>query len=64
MVAFNIIWSEEIASILNIDVKTLYDNRWKNRTGCPIRRYGGRIGAKREEFFDWLSNFGVLVHNG
>ena len=62
MVDFQIVRPPEIARDLGIKRATIYDNRWKERTGCPLRKYGSRLGVIKSEYIKWKLNFGVLIN--
>ena len=42
-----------MAAILKIRVETLYDNRWRSESGCPVFRQGKRLFAFKSEFDKW-----------
>ena len=53
MTAQSIITVREIAEILSIKVATLYDYRWREKSGCPLFRQGRKLFAYRERFNEW-----------
>jgi hypothetical protein len=50
----DIVTTEEIAGLLRIRVQTLYDNRWRAQSGCPLFRQGRRLFSYRREFEKWF----------
>ena len=52
--------AEEIASILDVKIETLYDHRWREQSGCPLFRQGKRLFAMKNEFDKWYA--GRLVY--
>lgn len=53
MTAQEIITVEEMAVLLRIKAKTLYDNRWRAQSRCPLFRQGKRLFSYRKEFERW-----------
>ena len=62
MVKTNIIWAPQIAENLGIKITTMYEKDWKDRTRCPLRKIGSRLGAKVDEYERWFENYGALVN--
>ena len=48
---------EEISKILHISVNTLQRRAWRIKTGCPIKKLGGRLMAFRPQFNEWLEKY-------
>jgi hypothetical protein len=53
MTALDRYTTEEMASILDVRVETLYDHRWRGQSKCPLFRNGKRLFAFRNEFDKW-----------
>ena len=53
MTALDLYTADEMAAILKIRVETLYDNRWRSESGCPVFRQGKRLFAFKAEFDKW-----------
>ena len=54
MTAQEIITVEEMAELLRIKAQTLYDNRWRAQSRCPLFRQGRRLFSYRKEFEKWF----------
>ncbi|MFC1590577.1 hypothetical protein ACFL42_03705 [Candidatus Omnitrophota bacterium] len=52
----DIMTAEEIAILLYIKVGTLYDNRWRALSKCPLFRQGRRLFGYRKEIEAWYRN--------
>ncbi len=53
MTPSEVLSAEEVASMLGVDVKTIYDKA--NRGQIPCRRLGRRILFGRRAILDWLN---------
>ena len=54
MTVEDIITAEEVAGFLHIKTQTLYDNRWRTQSRCPLFRQGRRLFSYRIEFEKWF----------
>ena len=54
MTVQDIVTAEEIARLLHIRTQTLYDNRWRAQSRCPLFRQGKRLFSYRKEFEKWF----------
>ena len=61
MTTQEIMTAEEIANILDIKITTLYDNRWREQSGCPLFRQGRKLFAYRTKFDEWYKQRLVYV---
>jgi len=52
----DIMTSEEIAELLRVRPQTLYDNRWRQQSGCPLFRQGKRLFGYRKEIDKWYKD--------
>ena len=48
---------QEISKILNIGINTLQRREWRMKTGCPIKKIGGKLMAFRQQFNEWLEKY-------
>lgn len=46
--------AEQIAETLDVKVKTLYDNRWREQSGIPLFKQGKKLFAWKKEFDVWF----------
>jgi len=53
--------AQEAADILGIAVATLYDNRWREQSRCPLFRQGKRLFSMKTEFDEWYNKRAVYV---
>lgn len=53
MTTQDIMTAEEIAELLHIKVPTLYDHRWREKTGIPLFKQGRGLFGYREDFDKW-----------
>ncbi len=53
--------AEQIAIMLDISIKTLYDHRWREQSGCPLFRQGKKLFAWKREFDVWYDKRVVYV---
>ena len=47
--------AKQMAEILHIVVRTLYDNRWREQSGCPLFKQGNKLFAWKKEFDVWYN---------
>jgi len=45
---------EEISDILHIAKNTIQSRRWRDKSGCPLRKKGKRLYSLHSEFWSWF----------
>lgn len=50
----DIVWVEEIASMIGVTKNTIQRKKWRDKTGCPIRKKGKKLYCIRTELDSWL----------
>ncbi|PIQ90220.1 MAG: hypothetical protein COV71_05880 [Candidatus Omnitrophica bacterium CG11_big_fil_rev_8_21_14_0_20_41_12] len=53
-----ILYTEDIAEILRITRNTIQSKRWKESSGCPLRKKGKCLSALRDDFWKWYKDNG------
>lgn len=48
-----VLFTEDIAAILNLKPNTIQSKRWKESSGCPIRKKGKYLSVLRDDFLKW-----------
>jgi hypothetical protein len=51
-----ILYTEDVAEILRITKNTIQSKRWKESSGCPIRRKGKCLSVRKDDFWRWFNN--------
>ena len=49
----DIMTAQEISEILGIKLESLYDNRYRKRTGIPVYKMGKYLQAIKARFWAW-----------
>lgn len=52
----DVLTAQEVAKILHIKPNTIHSKRWKEKTGCPLRKHGKRLLSPALEFWEWFAS--------
>lgn len=52
----DIMTTKEVSELLHVKLQTLYDNRWRGQSGCPLFRQGKGLFAYRSEIERWYKD--------
>ena len=48
-----ILYTKDISEVLNLTANTIQSTRWKENSGCPIKKRGKYLAAEAKDFWKW-----------
>jgi len=50
----DILFSEDVAAALGVNINTIQNKKWREKTGCPLEKKGKRLYTTKKLFDAWM----------